>query len=243
VFAKSQEEFARSQEKFVRSQEEYDRSRAASAVEFDRKLAEPKTEFDRKLAESKTDFDRKLAESKADFDRRIKETDQIVKEAAQIAKETTLQMKETDRRMRIMQKEMNSWARNHGSFAEEYFFNSFENGEQNFFNEKFDMIKKNVTSTINGLEDEYDIVMYNGTSVAIIEVKFRAHGDHIPKLLKKAGTFRVLYPYYKNYNIYLSLASMSFHPGVEEECIAQGVAIIKQVGDTVVISDEHLKVW
>ena len=36
---------------------------------------------------------------------------------------------------------------------------------------------------------------------------------------------------------------MSFYPKLEEECIKQGIAIIKQIGDPVVIDDEHLKVF
>jgi len=36
---------------------------------------------------------------------------------------------------------------------------------------------------------------------------------------------------------------MSFYPELEEECIEKGIAIIKQVGDTVVINDENLKVY
>jgi len=85
--------------------------------------------------------------------------------------------------------------------------------------------------------------MYNGTSIAIIEVKFRAREDHIPKLIRKAETFKIAFPCYQNYNIYLGLASMSFHPGVEEACVTQGIAVIKQVGETVVINDEHLCIW
>ena len=180
-------------------------------------------------------------------DRQMKETDRQIKETDRYIRErfaaTDRQMQETDRRMRMMQKEMGSWANNHGSFAEEYFFNSFENGERNFFGEQFDEIEKNVKNVLQGLKDEYDIVMYNGASIAIIEVKFRAQKDHIPQLLKKTETFRILFPYYKDFKIYLGLASMSFYPGVEEECIAQGIAIIKQLGDTVVIYDEHLKIW
>jgi hypothetical protein len=172
---------------------------------------------------------RRMSERTAEIDRQMRETDR--------------RMQETDRRMRIMQKEMGRWANNQGSFAEEYFFNSFENNEKNFFGEKFDIISKNVKAVMKNLADEYDIVMYNGTSVAIIEVKFKAHKDHIPQLQKKAETFRILYPYYQDYKIYLGLASMSFHSEVEDECLAQGIAIIKQVGDAVVIHDEHLKVW
>ena len=148
-----------------------------------------------------------------------------------------------ERRMKKYEETMGSWANNHGSFAEEYFFNSFENGKQNFFGEKFDEIKKNLRSFAEGLGDEYDIVMYNCASVAIVEVKFKAHEDHIAKVLKKAETFRIFYPHYRDYNIYLGLAALSFHEGVEDKCINEGIAVIKQVGDTVVINDAHLKIF
>jgi hypothetical protein len=36
---------------------------------------------------------------------------------------------------------------------------------------------------------------------------------------------------------------MSFYPELEQECINEGIAIIKQVGDTVIINDTHLKVF
>ena len=145
--------------------------------------------------------------------------------------------------MKNMEKTMGSWTNSHGSFAEEYFFNSFEEGEQTFFGEKFDEIDRNLKWKRDGLKDEYDIVMFNSTSVAIVEVKYKAHKNDIPTVLKKAETFRILYPHYKDLKIYLALASMSFYEELEKECILQGIAVIKQVGDTVVIHDEHLKVF
>jgi hypothetical protein len=36
---------------------------------------------------------------------------------------------------------------------------------------------------------------------------------------------------------------MAFYPELEQECIDQGIAIIKQVGDMVIIKDEHLRVF
>jgi hypothetical protein len=41
----------------------------------------------------------------------------------------------------------------------------------------------------------------------------------------------------------LGLATMVFFPELEQECINQDIAIVKQVGYTVVIYDEHLKVF
>ena len=72
-------------------------------------------------------------------------------------------------------------------------------------------------------------------------MKYKAHTNDIPAVLKKAETFRVLFPNYKDFKIYLGLASLAFYPELEAECVKQGIAIIKQVGDTVVICDDHLK--
>jgi hypothetical protein len=157
--------------------------------------------------------------------------------------ETTLQMQDTDRRMKKLQELMGGWANNHGSFAEEYFFNSFENGKQNFFGENFDEIEKNLKIKKNKVRYEYDIVMYNCSSIAIVEVKYKAHQNDIPSIIKQAETFRYVCPEYKDFKFYLGLASMSFYPELEQECINQGIAIIKQVGDNVVINDSGLKVF
>jgi signal peptidase I len=102
---------------------------------------------------------------------------------------------------------------------------------------------KHLKNRWQGVEDEYDIVLYNHASVAIIEVKYKAHINNISDVLKKAETFRILFPQYKDFKIYLGLASMSFYPELEQECINEGIAVIKQVGDTVVINDEHLKTF
>ena len=79
--------------------------------------------------------------------------------------------------------------------------------------------------------------------MAIIEVKYKAHTNDIPTVLKKAETFRILYPEYKDFKIYLGLASMSFYSELEQECIEQGIAVIKQIGDKVVINDTNLKAF
>jgi hypothetical protein len=173
----------------------------------------------------------------------MKETERIVQETAKSQKETERIAKENEKRMKELQKTVGGMANNQGSFAEEYFFNSFENGQKNFFGEKFDDVKKQLKNFWQGIEDEYDIVLYNHTSVALIEVKYKAHVKDIPVVLKKAETFRILFPNYKDFKIYLGLASMSFYPELEQECISEGIAIIKQVGDTVVINDEHLKTF
>jgi hypothetical protein len=150
---------------------------------------------------------------------------------------------ETDRIVKELAKELGGMSKNNGLIAEEYFFNSFERGQTNFFGEKFDEIEKNLKNRRQGITDEYDIVLYNHTSVALIEVKYKAHKGDLPKVLKKADNFRILFPDYKDFKIYLGLASLSFYGELEESCREHGIAIIKQTGENIVIYDEHLKVF
>jgi hypothetical protein len=171
------------------------------------------------------------------------ETERILAETILQMKDTDRQMKETDKRIKRMEETFGSWANNFGFFAEEYFFNSFENGERNFFGEKFDEIEKNVKGIKKNFKDEYDILLINGKSIGIIEVKFKAHENDIPKILKKPETFRINFPEYNNHRVYLGLATMVFYPELEQECIKEGIAVVKQVGDMVVINDAHLKVF
>ena len=191
-------------------------------------------ECNRYLTEKQAESDRFLTEKQAETDRLLNES--------RIKSEKDFEKYE--KRMKKLEKLMGSWSNNHGSFAEEYFFNSFEEEQQDFFGEHFYDIDKNLKPPKkNNIKDEYDIVMYNDSYIAIVESKFKAHLNDIPDVIKKAETFRILCPDYKDYKIYLGLASMSFYDELEEECIKNGIAIIKQVGDTVVINDAHLKVF
>jgi hypothetical protein len=177
----------------------------------------------------------------------LEETDRLLKESITAADKRIMRLEDVvDKQSKSLDKLKDitgSHSNNLGSFAEEYFFNSFENGKRNFFGEKYDSIRRNVPAGLEGNEDEYDIVFVNGKSVALIEVKFKAHENDVPKVVKKAKTFRINYPKYKNHKIYLGLASMAFYPELEEKCKNNGIAIIKQDGDTVIINDKNLKAF
>ena len=215
-------------------------------IENERILTEKFAETDRLLTEKFAKTDRLLTEKFAETDRLFKESAQRHAEMDLQMKETDRQMKETDRQIKAVNATLGAWANNHGSFAEDYFYNSFKRGKRSFFGEKFDKMEKNV-DTRKMLDykvaDEYDILLINGKSIGIIEVKFKAHKNDIPQVMKKVDTFRLNYPKFAGHQVYLGLASLSFSPAVEQTCIDHGIAIIKQVGDTVVINDKHLKVY
>lgn len=134
-------------------------------------------------------------------------------------------------------------ANSHGQSTEEYFYNSlFCN--RHLGNLKFDEISKNLHGKIPNLEDEFDITMFNGSNIALIECKYRATENDVMKLIeKKVGNFKALFPFYANHNFYLGIASFSFDDRLEKFAKENGVAILRQKGDVVEIDADNLKVY
>jgi len=180
------------------------------------------------------------AKLQAENEQKRKENERILKEGFA---EIRQMQKDFEQEKQKIWKEIGYLGRSQGSFAEEYFFNAFERGQQNFFGKKFDDIERNLKTRSKEQNEESDIILYNADTVAIIEVKFKVRQDHIAKLFKKAETFKILNPDYKDFKIYLGLASMIFPKNIERECLKKGIAVIKQVGEKVVIIDEGLKAY
>ena len=240
------EQFAKSDRIMKKRFAELDRIRKEKIAEEDRQRKEEERAFKEKIAEEdrqRKEEDRTFKEKIAEEDHQRKEERAFKEKIAEEEKIRKENQKASDRRWKKIEETMGSWANNHGQFAEEYFSNSFEDGKQNFFGEKFDDINLNVKGIKKGYKDEYDILLINGKSVGIIEVKFKAHENDIPKILKKAQTFRVNFTEYENHKVYLGLATMCFYPELEALCRKEGIAIVKQVGDSVVLNDKHLKVF
>ena len=208
-----------------------------------RGVTESQAEADRLRKEADERHEQRMAEYRAEHEQRMKDWEKSQAEYEQRMKDREKSWADHDKRMKKLDERYGSYSHNIGKFAEEYFFNAFEDGKKNFFGEDFDSIRRNVQDLKQVVEDEYDIVMLNGTSVAIVETKFKAHENDLPDVVKKAETFRANYPDLANHRIFLGLASMSFYKKLEQECIKAGIAIVKQVGDKLIINDEHLKAF
>ena len=157
--------------------------------------------------------------------------------------ELTAKMKKTDASLERIGIRLGSISDNNGSNAEDYFFNSLIE-KPVLGGVRYDSVNRNVHAVRFRLEDEYDIVLYNGDSIALIECKYKAHENDLRKLIdKKVENFRNLFPYYSDYKFYLGLASFSFYPELEDLAKQNGVAILKQKGDAVEIVAEHLKAY
>ena len=201
---------------------------AKSSAEFNLRMAES----DRSIKEMRD----ATAKSSAESDRRKAEIDLLMAENAR-------RMAKTDRQIKQLGKMIGGLSRNHGLFAEEYFFNSFKRGNKNFFGEQFDKVVRSEILDEDRIKAEFDLLLINGKSVALIEVKYRTKAKTIDRLLNKVKYFRRKFPEYQNHQLFLGVASMVFEEQMENECLDHGIAVIKQVGEAVVIHDENIRTF
>jgi hypothetical protein len=227
---------------FAASSSRHDIEIAKSAAEFSRKLEQSQVDFDNKLEQSQAKSDAERAKSAADFDRRSVEFDRKLEQSQKKYDKISAEL---NKQLKDLSQQFGGMGNSHGKHAEDFFFNSLFYGQKKMFGEKFDDVTRSNSVTINkGYEDEYDIILLNGRAVCVVEVKYKADsGDLAEKILKKVQTFKVNFPHHKGKTIYLAVAAMSFNPLTEKACSESGIAIIKQVGETVAIYDKNLKTF
>jgi len=156
---------------------------------------------------------------------------------------TDEQMKKTDKKLGKLAKIVGGTTNNIGSHAEQYFQNVFAK-KLSFGGIKYDYMTPNLTYQKGGKTVEFDIALFNGKSVAIIEAKNRIHPEFIKEVVeKKVKQFRNYFPLYKDFDLYFGVAGFSFDKTVSQKAKEYGVGIIRQVGDAVEIDDGNLKVY
>jgi len=168
-------------------------------------------------------------------------TDQKLKDLiASIAEEN----KETARIVKELSRRMGGVDENIGSHAEQFFQNIFM-GKLTFAGQKYDKMIANMECCKNGVPlIEFDIVLVNGKSVAIIETKHRIHPKFVKELAEeRLPKFRELWPEYSKHKAYLGIAGFSFNQKVLEEAEKYGICVLRQVGDSIEIKTNKLRVY
>ncbi len=95
------------------------------------------------------------------------------------------------------------------------------------------ILPKTWRSTGGKLQEKYDIFLTNGESIAIVEVKYKAHLGDVKKLERKFNNFKKLFPIFKDYKLYGAMASFHFNRDVKGELLNQGYFVVERCGDLI----------
>ena len=151
---------------------------------------------------------------------------------ARLAK-TDAKLAETSAKIDRVSEMVGGISNNQGKIAEEFFYNSLQN-EPILAGKRFDLIDNNPLRTHEKICEEYDLILYNGDSVFIIEVKYRVHLKDIETLIhRKGGNFPLLFPQYRDFQQHLGLATFSIEDDVLQEALSQGVTILQRYGNVI----------
>ena len=186
-------------------------------------------------AKRSADFDKRMKESAAEFEKQLKES------AAKSEKEWA----EIRKAQKQLNKQIGGIDDAIGKMTEEMLYNALLK-DMKFAGIEFDDIEKNkkLHSKKHNLKGEYDVIMYNCNTVALIEAKHKLRKKDIDKLLnKKVDDFRKLFPFYKDYKIILEVGGGSFEDGTEDEAKENGIGVIKVVGDKVEYYTEGIRIY
>jgi hypothetical protein len=211
---------------------------------------------DKELKDLVASFAVDRKKSRAEFYQRMRENERLFKESREAAErrsqEADRRMQETDRQLNKLKDDLKELSvqiggidNNIGYHAEQYFQDILAE-KLIFGGKKYDRMipnlecfGKNKVSLI-----EFDIVLVNGKSVAIIETKNRIHPNFVKKLVEeRLPKFRELLPEFSKCRAYLGIAGFSFSKKVLEEAKKYGIGIMRQVGDSIEIDDSHLKAY
>lgn len=219
-------------------------------------------------AEQLTKTDAQLARTDAQLaitDAQLAKTDaQLAKTDAQLAK-TDAQLAKTDAKIAELsdsrkmldikfaelaevQKEalrqLGGIGNTNGEFAENFFFSSLQQ-KMELGGIKFDDIERNVKGRWRNLTDEFDIVLYNGDSIGILEIKNTVKSSNVKQLINsKVHNFRALYPGYANTKIYLGVGGFTFeNEEVKTEAKAAGVVVLEVQGNHFEMDAETMRAY
>jgi len=221
------------------------------------KIAEFFAEFIAKSAEasekSRIDHDREIQEIReiqketarivAETSKRMEETTKTVAETSRKVEETTKAVEETTKAIKDLGFEVGGISNNQGHHAEQFFQDVFKK-KLEFGRIKYDEMIPNLAYKGKKGEIEFDIALVNGDSIALIEVKNRIHPDFVKELAeKRIEKFREFFREFENYKVYLGIAGFSFSDEVLDRASAYGIGVVKQVGNSVEINAERLRVY
>jgi flagellar biosynthesis component FlhA len=166
--------------------------------------------------------------------------DKTNKELRDTLNKLSLEVDKTNKSLQHMKQIVGGVTNNQGDITEEYFVNSLKD-KLKVGDIDFDFLVQNFKAKKDRkILAEYDILLVNGESVAIVEVKYKVHLRDLEKLPDKIKSIRNL-PQYDGYEVYAGLAGFFVPDEVIEEAQEKGYFILQRKGDVVVTHIENLK--
>ena len=181
---------------------------------------------------------KELTEQQKRTDAQLAATDaQLAKTDAQLAK-TDAQLDKVSRKLDRLGELVGGISNNQGDIAEEFFYRSFLKRPV-LGSMHFDSVSRNLNNHKGSIQEEYDLVLINGDSLAVIEVKAKAHEkDLIVMVERKMPRFPLLFKEFSHYRRYAGIATLATNDALIARAQELGLFLLTQQGKHQVVIQE-----
>jgi len=152
------------------------------------------------------------------------------KKTEQMFQETDKKFQDTDKKIDKLAKMYGGVSNNSKDVAEEFFFRGLENRKE-IFGIEYEHVDR-MTRHSGKLQGEYDIVLYNGDKMIVLEVKYKLHPSDVEDFYaRKLPKFKLLYPEYSDKKIIGGVAALSVPTESLEKALSYGFLVLTQSGN------------
>ena len=178
----------------------------------------------------------------AKTDEQLAKTDaQLAKTDAQLAR-TDAQLDRVSRKLERLGELVGNISNNQGDIAEEFFYRSFLKNPA-IGSLRFDSVSRNLNNSKDKIEEEYDLVLINGDSIAVLEVKAKAHVKDLEWMVtRKMPHFPLLFREFSHYRRYAGIATLTTNDALIAKARELGLYLLTQQGDHQVVVQEGRKI-
>ena len=176
-----------------------------------------------------------------DTDRRWQETNLRFQEEERKWKESKAdaerKWQEVGERIDRLAKMYGGVSENSKDFAEDFFYRGLCNRDE-LLGITYEEVGRNMQKRTKKLQGEYDIVLYNGDTIVVIEVKYKLHPNDVQDFHdRKLPNFKILFKEYADKKIVGGVAGLS----IPEDSIALaeklGLIVLCNSGDNVQVAN------
>lgn len=155
---------------------------------------------------------------------------------------TEAQLAKTIQTVESVGKQLGNIGRNQGHVAEEFFYNSLR-AKPVLGDVVFDTVLANVEAGTKKHQAEFDVLMSNGNSAAVLETKYNVHLTDLDHLEKNLKRYRDVFPQHKKYKLYGGIAGFSISPDVVNEAKRRGMFVLKRKGELITSDVREMRVF
>ncbi|MDQ7084751.1 MAG: hypothetical protein Q9M36_07375 [Sulfurovum sp.] len=137
---------------------------------------------------------------------------------------------QTDKQIKALSQNIDGVNKSIGLEVEEFFYSSLKK-KPILANTHFDYVYRNSKRDFKGQSQEIDILLENGSSVGIVEVKNKVTQKSIDQLDKIMDRFDYFHPLYKDYKVIGAIAGKIFPKHLQEQALNKGYSVLTQQGD------------